>query len=235
MGSFKNQAKLKAVTFSFDDGVTQDIRMIELLNRYKLKATFNLNSELLGEPRVMLQQNQRISHYKVSPKEVKYIYEGHEVAAHTLNHPNLTKLDEAEIIRQVEKDRENLKELVGYEIMGMAYPCGGINHDERVAGIIRERTKIKYCRTIVNTDSFGLQKDLYRLNPNVRHREWERAESMAKSFIEMTPEEPQVFFIWGHSYEMDFDSSNWARLEDFFRLISNRDDIFYGTNAEVFL
>ena len=36
---------LKAVTFSYDDGVTQDIRLIEMLNRYNLKCTFNLNSE----------------------------------------------------------------------------------------------------------------------------------------------------------------------------------------------
>ena len=34
--------KKKAVTFSFDDGVTQDIRAIEILNKYGLKATFNL-------------------------------------------------------------------------------------------------------------------------------------------------------------------------------------------------
>ena len=40
--------KKKAVTFSFDDGVTQDIRTIEILNKYGLKATFNLNSGLLG-------------------------------------------------------------------------------------------------------------------------------------------------------------------------------------------
>ena len=45
---FKNQAKKKAITFSYDDGVTQDIRLIELLNKYNLKCTFNLNSELLG-------------------------------------------------------------------------------------------------------------------------------------------------------------------------------------------
>ena len=32
--------KMKAVTFSYDDGVTQDIRLIELLNKYKLKSTF---------------------------------------------------------------------------------------------------------------------------------------------------------------------------------------------------
>ena len=40
--------KLKAVTFSFDDGVTQDKRLIEILNKYNLKATFNLNSAYLG-------------------------------------------------------------------------------------------------------------------------------------------------------------------------------------------
>ena len=40
--------KKKAVTFSYDDGVTQDIRLIEIFNRYGLRATFNLNSGLLG-------------------------------------------------------------------------------------------------------------------------------------------------------------------------------------------
>ena len=36
--------KMKAVTFSYDDGVTQDKRLIELFNKYGLKATFNINS-----------------------------------------------------------------------------------------------------------------------------------------------------------------------------------------------
>ena len=35
--------KKKAVTFSFDDGVMQDIRVIEILDKYGLKGTFNLN------------------------------------------------------------------------------------------------------------------------------------------------------------------------------------------------
>ena len=38
------QGKNKAITFSYDDGVTQDRRLIEILNRYGLKATFNINS-----------------------------------------------------------------------------------------------------------------------------------------------------------------------------------------------
>ena len=40
--------KKKGVTFSFDDGVKQDIRTIEILNKYGLKGAFNLNSGYLG-------------------------------------------------------------------------------------------------------------------------------------------------------------------------------------------
>ena len=55
--------KMKAVTFSYDDGVTQDIRLIELLNKYNLKATFNLNSELLGKPGMLVRDNQRVKKF----------------------------------------------------------------------------------------------------------------------------------------------------------------------------
>ena len=107
------QTKKKAVTFSYDDGITQDIRLIELLNKYDLKCTFNLNSELLGKNGCLIRENKRIAHYKVWPSDVKEIYAGHEVAVHTLTHPNLTTLEDAEVIRQVEQDRLNLSDLAG--------------------------------------------------------------------------------------------------------------------------
>ena len=40
--------KTKAVTFSYDDAVFQDIRLIDIFNKYNLKCTFNLNSGRLG-------------------------------------------------------------------------------------------------------------------------------------------------------------------------------------------
>lgn len=235
--NFRDQNKLKAVTFSYDDGVTQDIRLIELLNKYSLKCTFNLNSELLGKPGILIRENQRISHYKVTPKDVKYVYDGHEVAAHTLTHPFLPAVtDEAEIIRQVEQDRLNLSELAGYEVVGMAYPGGGINNDDRVADIIRRGTNIKYARTTDITDRYDLQSNLYRFNPNVYHiMEFDRMMQMGREFADLKPDKPQIFYIWGHSYEMDYRPDYWIKLEEFFKLISGRDDIFYGTNAEVLL
>ena len=39
---------MKALTFSYDDGVTQDKRLIKILNKYGLKCTFNINSGLFG-------------------------------------------------------------------------------------------------------------------------------------------------------------------------------------------
>ena len=231
---FCDQNKLKAITFSYDDGVTQDIRLIELLNKYSLKCTFNLNSERLGTPGTLIRENQRISHYKIAPQDVKYIYDGHEVAVHSLTHPTLTELDEAEVIRQVEQDRINLSELAGYEVVGMAYPNGP--NDDRVAGIIREKTGVQYARTVTNTDSYDLQSNLYRFNPNVYHiMEFDRMMQMGREFVDLKADKPQIYYIWGHSYEMDYRPDYWIKLEEFFKLISNREDIFYGTNAEVLL
>ena len=233
---FREQSKKKAITFSYDDGVTQDIRLIELLDQYGLKATFNLNSELLGKKGMLQRDGRRFAQYKIHPDDVKFVYEGHEVAVHTLTHPNLTALDDAEVIRQVEQDRLNLSELAGYEVVGMAYPCGGVNNDERVASLIREHTGIRYCRTITNTDSFDPQPDLYRFNPNVFHvRQFDRLMELGRRFVELETDKPQIFYIWGHAYEMDFAPDNWAKMEEFCRLISGKDDIFYGTNAEVLL
>ena len=232
---FSHQSKKKAITFSYDDGVTQDIRLIELLNKYGLKCTFNLNSELLAHRGTLIRNGLRISHYKVHPEDVRSFYEGHEIAAHTLHHLNLTQLNEEDIIYEVETDRLNLSELAGYEVVGMAYPCGGVNNDDRVAEIIQNSTGIRYCRTIAENASFEPQSNLFRFNPTAFHLDFDNLMSMGQQFIEMQPESPKIFYIWGHSYEMDYAADYWVRLEEFFRLISNKDDIFYGTNKEVLL
>jgi len=226
--------KKKAVTFSYDDGVTQDIRLARLFNKYNLKATFNLNSERLGTSGMLQAAGEWVSHYKVHPDHVKQIYEGHEVAVHTLTHPNLTTLEEAEIIRQVGEDSKNLEAIVGYEVNGMAYPCGGVNNDDRVAEIIKNNTKIKYSRTITSSHSFDLQDNLYRFNPTLHHREWDKLFELGEKFLKLETDEPQLYYIWGHSYEFDADSS-WGKFEEFCKMISGHDDIFYGTNKEILL
>lgn len=96
---FKDSNKLKAITFSYDDAVTQDIEFVELLNKYNLKGTFNINSELLNTNNMLIRENKRVAHYKLHKSDVKGVYDGHEVAVHTLTHPHLPPLEDAEIER----------------------------------------------------------------------------------------------------------------------------------------
>ena len=226
--------KKKAVTFSFDDGVRQDIRLVEILNKYGLKATFNLNSALLGKDGMLERNGRVVRHDKVTPDEVRSVYRGHEIAVHTLTHPNLTTLEEGEIIRQVEDDRLALSQICGYEVVGMAYPCGGVNNDERVAAVIRQNTGVKYARTITSTYRFDQQTNLHQFNPSVYYVE-DCLEKVVDEFLALDSTEPQLLYIWGHSYEMDAEYISWERFEQICKKLACHQDVFYGTNREVLL
>ena len=227
--------KMKAVTFSYDDGVTQDQRLISIFNRYNLKCTFNLNSALLGKAGMHLREEVSVAHCKPRPEEIRNIYRGHEIAAHTLTHPNLAALSDEDVIREVEEDRRALSEIAGYEVVGMAYPCGTHAMNAHVADLIRGHTGIKYARTTTQTHNFDLQDDLIIFNPTVYHHvEWDEMFRLGEEFLALKTDTPKIFYIWGHAYEFDI-RNEWDRFEEFCRMISGKDDIFYGTNAEVLL
>lgn len=228
--------KKKFLTFSYDDGVTQDIRLIELFNKYGMKATFNLNSELLGMDGALIRDGVEITHIKNKREDVRYIYDGHEVAAHTLTHPNLAYVKEArEIIRQVEQDRLKLSELCGYEVLGMAYPGGGINYSDFASQTIQKHTGIKYARTTVSSYNFDLQNDLYQFKPSVYHHvEMEKMFEMGEQFLDLKTDVPQIFYVWGHAYEFDI-RNEWGKFEEFLQMMSSRKDICYCTNIEALI
>lgn len=223
--------KNKFLTFSYDDGVVQDRRLVALLDKYGLKATFNLSSGWLGKTHHFQSKGVEFVHQKVKREEVPTLYRNHEVAAHTLTHPKLTNLSDEEIILQVEQDRKALSSLVGYEVVGMAYPGATNNHDERTERIIRAHTGIQYCRTVDSTYAFDLPVDMYALCPTIHHLDPEIWD-LCHRFLELKTDKPQLLYIWGHSYELDLED-RWEELEDLFRLLGGREDIVYDTNGEV--
>ncbi|MBO5354517.1 MAG: polysaccharide deacetylase family protein [Clostridia bacterium] len=224
---------LKGLTFSYDDGVTQDIRLAELFHKYGMKATFNLNSGLLGLDGSLNREGKTVSHVKVNPADVKRIYAGHEVAGHALTHPCLPRQTDDEIVRQVEEDRLKLSELCGYEVLGFAHPFG--NYDSRVTELIKGKTGIKYCRTVKSTHAFDIQQDLYEFHPTVyHHREWDEMFELGEKFLNLKTEQPAIFYVWGHAYEFDIHNT-WDRFEEFLKMMSGKSDITYGTNSELLL
>ena len=228
------KGKKKAITFSFDDGVRQDVRTIEILDKYGLKGTFNLNSAKCGTKYPYEANGKTIERTLAEPWEIAERYKNHEVAVHTLGHFNLTELPDSCVIWQVEEDRKLLESLTGKEVRCMAYPCGGTNNDDRVAELLQNHTKIRFSRTITSTYSFDLQENLLRFHPTIHFGD-SRALELAEKFISMKTDEPKVFYIWGHTYELDASDGAWERFEEFCKLISGREDVFYGTNGEIFL
>lgn len=255
--------KLKAVTFSYDDGVEQDKRLIQLLDRYGLKCTFNLNSGLLGTKgsmkRSIFGTTNTVSHNKIPIDEVRDVYRNHEVACHTVTHATLRGLSDDKIVSEVLEDAIALERIIGKKVCGMAYPngyglpdpvvweklTGGkyvlsegdkifLKNEHRVSNLIRCNTDIYYGRTIKSTHSFDLQDNLLEFNPTVAHRETEERMELAKRFVELEADKPQIYYIWGHSYELDVSEKAWQDFERLCEYIAGRTDIFYGTNDQVF-
>ena len=226
--------KLKAVTFSYDDGVVQDRRLVELFNYYGVKATFNLNSGMFGEKCSRMYGDILIHPDRLERGEIATLYRGHEIASHTITHPQLPNESDEEVIRQVEQDRLNLSNLCGYEVLGLAFPGNSPSSDERVERLVREHTGCRYARAAGFTGGFAFPTDLYHIQPTVYHVLWDDTMRLAGEFVELRPNTPQVFYIMGHGYELDV-ADGWRHMEEFLQFIAGREDVFYGTNRQVFL
>ena len=212
-------AKLKAVTFSYDDGVTQDRRLIEIFNKYGIKATFHINGNKL----------QNLSDEEL--KERGKIYEGHEVSCHAFHHSHLSPMPAQIVAKELVDDRILLEKMCGYPVRGMSYPFGKYN-DEVINCM--KAAGMEYSRTGRCTNGFPLPANWLAWDPTCHHKAdlkglWKTMEARLQ-WLDMP-----VMYIYGHSFELDLEPDNWVKLDALFATLSNREDIFYGTNKEVLL
>ena len=223
--------KAKALTFSYDDGVDQDIRFIEILDKNGLKGTFNINSARFAPEGKVYAEGQ--IHRPMTEKRVFELYKnsGHEVAVHALTHPHLELMPPERIAYEIVKDRENLENLFGEIIRGMAYPYG--THNDTVVDVLRA-CGIIYARTTAVTGKFDIPNDWLRLPATCKHTDPKLME-FAKKFADMkvTRDNARLFYVWGHTYEFEGDN-NWNVIEEFAEYMGGRDDIWYATNIEIF-
>lgn len=222
--------KAKALTLSYDDGVEQDIRLVEIMNKHGLKGTFNLNSGLYASEGTVYPKKH--IHRRMTAGQINetFINSGQEIAVHTLTHPFLEQLPMHVTVNEVIKDRENLEKQFGTIIRGMAYPFGTYN--ETVIDALKA-CGIAYARTVISTNDFRLPKDWLQLTATCHHNSPD-LKNLTKKFLEdNVSRDPYLFYLWGHSYEFESDN-NWDLIEDFASTIGNRDDIWYMTNIEIY-
>ena len=110
------------------------------------------------------------------------------------------------------------------------------NFDDRIVDLIKNKTGIKYARTLIEDDSFGYGENLLKLTSTChQYKRWEKLFDIANRFFELKNDKPAVLYIWGHSYEFDAFPNRWEEFEEFCKFISGRKDIIYGTNKEILL
>lgn len=224
------KGKSKALTLSYDDGVEQDIRLIEIMNKYGLRGTFNLNTGNYKKENEKHENNE--IHRVMTKKQAIEVYSdcGQEIAVHGLTHPFLDQLPSSRIVYEISRDRENLENQFGIIVRGMAYPYGAYN-DEVIE--ILKKLDIAYSRTVISTEDFRIPTDWLRLTATCHHNNPKLMELVEKFLVCNPKKEPALFYLWGHSYEFEKDN-NWYVIEQFSSYIGQKEDIWYATNIEIY-
>ena len=216
----------KAFNITYDDGVLQDVRFVELLNKYGIKGTFNLNSELIKNEFEWIHECGMV--VKRLPESVVVsLYEGHEVASHTLTHPYMYNLSENEMMYQLAEDKKNLQELFGQEIYGFAVPFD--YYSEMIAKCVRN-CGFEYGRNSEESYSYTPNEDYYYWRAGTFH--------LSPGFMEFvegffhTEEELAVCQIVGHAYDLDVENM-WDVMERIFQRVKEDETILPMTTIEM--
>lgn len=222
--------KAKAFTMSYDDGVQQDVRLIEIMRKNGVKGTFNIGAGLFAEEGTVYPEGQ--VHRRMTLNECLKAYEGDdiEVAVHGYTHPWLESLPSPAAVMEIIEDRKGLEDAFGGIIRGMAYPFG--TYSDTVVEILR-LCGIAYSRTVESHHNFNIPKDWLRMGATCHHNDPKLME-LADGFLNgKVSRDPWLFYLWGHAYEFE-GADNWHVIEQFLEKIGNREDVWYATNIEIY-
>ena len=229
------EGRLRAVTLSYDDGPQSDVRFSDVITRYGLKCTFNMNGDRARGDAALS---------KETVEEIVFS-RGHELALHGYHHAAPGRVRAPIGIKDVLDNRVEAEEKYGRIIRGMAYPDSGTNVLEN--GMTYERIKeylndldVAYARTTRSHGTFAVPNDFHAWCPTAHHNDPKLFEYIEKflthtytGWANISSASPLLFYLWGHSYEFDRDG-NWDRLEKIGETLGGHEDVWYATNMEIY-
>jgi peptidoglycan/xylan/chitin deacetylase (PgdA/CDA1 family) len=110
------ESKAKGVvSLTFDDGPSPyTLEILQILKKFEIKATFFVTGESLSE-------------YPEILKAV--VLDGHTVANHTWNHPDITKLSKVDLYKEIHRLNVKIKKLTEQDVKFFRPPYGKITKD----------------------------------------------------------------------------------------------------------
>ena len=208
---------MKYFIFSIDDGTIYDRNVIEIFNRYHIKGTFNLNSGLDGFVWYLNGRPIERLHLKENPS----LYDGHEVASHSLTHPHMTMCPGEIIVKEVGEDIVNLE-----TVKTFAFPFS--DSDDRCVDIIKHLHNIKVIRHSDLDRSFKFPNDL--LHVKITSMDVNEAIDLVDDFI--NDEEAQLFVFVSHAYDFEVNQT-YDKLEELCKKVKKNKDIKVITMSEL--
>lgn len=214
-------------------------------------ATFNLNSGLYGKQQMIgrigtlgckevpieVFQKQKlhllkyVPHCRIPEDEVVEVYEGFEIASHTVSHRNLTKLTEEEIREEITQDMQQLSQKFSQKITGFAYPFGASN--ETVKNALRD-CGITYARTVGSGKNFDFPEDPLELPISCWHISAKAMDSLDTFLNAPEQENDMLFLMFAHGYEFDFGmkESSWEKFKRLCDRVASHDEIICCSTAD---
>jgi hypothetical protein len=190
----------------WDDGVNDDIRLIEILRKHGAKASFNLNPSTHGAERQGdYSERWGKSIQRLARPELNEVYQGFTIANHSMTHPRPTEIPLDDWRHEVVDARKILQDWFQQPILGFVYPYGG--YDAATADVVREAGHV-YARTTKNVTPC-----LPVADPMMFHADCQiHNESFWDLYAKAKASDAGVFYFWGHSYEICTDEQ-WAAFD----------------------
>ncbi len=105
---------------SFDDGWEDNHGVVlPILRSYGVPATVFVTTGLIAKPNPWTRDGARMMNVD---QLCELVAAGFEIGAHTVSHPDLSRLDQATCLQEMTESRDTLAQIVGQSIDSFAYP-----------------------------------------------------------------------------------------------------------------
>ena len=233
---------MKCITTSWDDGHVLDFRLAELLNKYNIPGTFYIPKSN-AEHKVML------------PQQVAELAKEFEIGGHTLSHIRLHTTNIKMLEYEIAGSYKWLSDLLGDAPVSFCFP-GGVFHGEAINMVYQSGYKIARTTELLSTkmqvhnhltpttlqvyehNAFTYTKHLLKRGRFANLVQWlsttsfQKLPSLTDGYLSLVEKNGGCFHLWGHSWEIE-ELGLWGKLEELFRIMSNRNGFSYVANKEI--